>query len=212
MFSATEYYIYNPADGPKSYSIAKKQISLLNDSTNHQTIQKIIKATDANKSIPKVNILDVMEMVTLCWEDLTEETVKKCFIKFRISSKDQANTHNNLDDPFIELRSNMEKLKSLGVNVIPEELTPEEFANFDDTVVATELTLSDQSILAMVMKSRSQTKQRVMKRMATMLGKKNRRKSQGKRSLQANSQGQRLARRTTISDSIFAGFNLALIF
>ena len=150
MFSATEYYIYNLADGPKSYSIAKKQISLLNDSTNHQTIQKIIKATDANKSIPKVNILDVMEMVTLCWEDVTEETVKKCFIKFRISSKDQANTHNNLDDPFIELRSNMEKLKSLGVNVIPEELTPEEFANFDDTVVATELTLSDQSILAMV--------------------------------------------------------------
>ena len=150
MFSATEYYIYNPADGPKSYSIAKKQISLLNDSTNHQTIQKIIKATDANKSIPKVNILDVMEMVTLCWEDLTEETVKKCFIKFRISSKDQANTHNNLDDPFIELRSNMEKLKSLGVNAIPEELTPEEFENFNDTVVATELTLSDQSILAMV--------------------------------------------------------------
>ena len=150
MFSSTEYYIYNLADGPKSYSIAKKQISLLNDSTNHQTIQKIIKATDANKSIPKVNILDVMEMVTLCWEDLTEETVKKCFIKFRISSKDQANTHNNLDDPFIELRSNMEKLKSLGVNVIPEELTPEEFANFNDTVVATELTLSDQSILAMV--------------------------------------------------------------
>ena len=168
MFSATEYYIYNPADGPKSYSIAKKQISLLNDSTNHQTIQKIIKATDANKSIPKVNILDVMEMVTLCWEDLTEETVKKCFIKFRISSKDQANTHNNLDDPFIELRSNMEKLKSLGVNAIPEELTPEEFENFNDTVVATELTLSDQSILAMVMKSRSQTKQRVMKRMATI--------------------------------------------
>ena len=150
MFSATKYYIYNLADGPKSYLIAKKQISLLNDSTNHQTIQKIIKATDANKSIPKVNILDVMEMVTLCWEDVTEETVKKCFIKFRISSKDQANTHNNLDDPFIELRSNMEKLKSLGVNVIPEELTPEEFANFDDTVVATELTLSDQSILAMV--------------------------------------------------------------
>ena len=150
MFSSTEYYIYNLADGPKSYSIAKKQISLLNDSTNHQTIQKIIKATDANKSIPKVNILDVMEMVTLCWEDLTEETVKKCFIKFRISSKDQANTHNNLDDPFIELRSNMEKLKSLGVNAIPEELTPEEFENFNDTVVATELTLSDQSILAMV--------------------------------------------------------------
>ena len=87
MFSSTEYYIYNLADGPKSYSIAKKQISLLNDSTNHQTIQKIIKATDANKSIPKVNILDVMEMVTQCWEDATEETVKSVSLNFAFHLK-----------------------------------------------------------------------------------------------------------------------------
>ena len=42
----------------------------------------------------------------------------------------------------------MEKLKSLGV--IPEELTPEKYADFDDTVAATEPVLSDESILAMV--------------------------------------------------------------
>ena len=44
----------------------------------------------------------------------------------------------------------MEKLKSFGVVVIPEELTPEKYANFDDTVAATEPVLSDESILAMV--------------------------------------------------------------
>ena len=44
----------------------------------------------------------------------------------------------------------MEKLKSLGVDVIPEELTPEEYANFDDTVAATEPVLSDESTLAMI--------------------------------------------------------------
>ena len=42
----------------------------------------------------------------------------------------------------------MEKLKSLGE--IPEELTPEKYADFDDTVAATEPVLSDESILAMV--------------------------------------------------------------
>ena len=113
-------------------------------------IQQIIKAIDAIKSIPKVNILDAMKMLTVYWEDVTEETVKKCFTKSHISPKDQANTQNDLDDPFIELRNNIEKLKSLGVNEIPEELTREEFAIFDGTVASTELFVSDESILAMV--------------------------------------------------------------
>ena len=37
--------------------------------------QKIIQAIDANKSIPKVNVLDAMKMMTIYWEDVTEETV-----------------------------------------------------------------------------------------------------------------------------------------
>ena len=107
--------------------------------------QLIIKAINANKSIPKVNVLDAMKMLlTVCWEDVTEETVKKCSAKSCISTEDQASTQNELDDPFIELRSNME-LKSLGVVVIHEE-----YVNFDDTIAATEPVLSDESILAMV--------------------------------------------------------------
>ena len=112
--------------------------------------QQIIKAIDANKSIQKVNVLDAMKMHIVCWEDVTEETVKKCFAKSRISAEDQASAQNDTYDAFIELRNNMEKLKSLGVVVIPEELTPDEHANFDDTVAAAELVLSDESILAMV--------------------------------------------------------------
>ena len=112
--------------------------------------QQIIKAIDANKSIPKVNVLDAMKMLTVCWEDVTEETVKKCFAKSRISAEDQASPQNDLDDSFIELRSNMEKLKSLGVVVFPEEPSPEEYANFDDSVPATEPVLSDESIFVMV--------------------------------------------------------------
>ena len=41
-------------------------------------------------------------------------------------------------------------MKSLGAVVVPEELTPEEYANFYDTVGATEPVLSDESILAML--------------------------------------------------------------
>ena len=113
-------------------------------------IQHIIKAIDANKYISKVNIFDAMKMLTVCWENVTEETVKKCFAKSRISAKDQANAENDLDDPFIELRSNMAKLKSFGVDEIHEELTPKESVYFDDTVAATEPISSNESIFAMV--------------------------------------------------------------
>ena len=86
-------------------------------------IQQIIKAINASKSIPKVSILGAMKMLTIFWEDVIEETVKKCFSKFRISPKDQTNAQNELDDSFFELRSNMDKLKSVGIDEIPEQLT-----------------------------------------------------------------------------------------
>ena len=44
----------------------------------------------------------------------------------------------------------MEKLKCLGIDEIPEELNPEELANFNDTFAATEPILSDGSTLTMV--------------------------------------------------------------
>ena len=37
MFSTTEYYIYNSADGSRSFNITKSQVPLLNDLTNHQS-------------------------------------------------------------------------------------------------------------------------------------------------------------------------------
>ena len=91
-----------------------------------------------------------MKMLIVCCEDVTEETVKKCVAKFYISPKVYNNVQNELDDMFIELRGTMEKLKCLGIDEIPEELNPEELANFNDTFAATEPILSDGSILAMV--------------------------------------------------------------
>ena len=113
-------------------------------------IQQIIKAIDAKKSILKVNVLDAMKMLTISWENVTQETVEKCFVKSHISPQDQTSAQDDLDNPFIELRNDLEKLKSLGVDKYPEEVSPETFASFDDTVAATEPVLSDESILAMV--------------------------------------------------------------
>ena len=52
-------------------------------------IKLIIKAIDSNKDIPKINVLDAMKLLTLSWEDVTENTVQNCFAKARISNDDE---------------------------------------------------------------------------------------------------------------------------
>ena len=58
-------------------------------------IQQIIKVMNANKSVPKVNTSNATKMLTVCWEDVTEETGRKCFAIARILHKEQANTQND---------------------------------------------------------------------------------------------------------------------
>ena len=121
-------------------------------------IQQIIKAIDANKSIPKVNILGAMKMLTIFWEDVIEETVKKCFSKFRVPPKDQTNAQNELDDPFFELRSNMDKLKSVGIGKIPEQLTRKNLQISIIPLLQRDLLYLMNQSLQWCMKSRSQSK------------------------------------------------------
>lgn len=115
-------------------------------------IKLIIKAIDSNKDIPKINVLDAMKLLTLSWEDVTENTVQNCFAKARISNDDQLRAQNDLDDPFIELRSSIEELKERNSEEFLDDISPEEFTNLDDSVVATEPVLTDELIIEMVRK------------------------------------------------------------
>ena len=115
-------------------------------------IKLIIKAIDSNKDIPKINVLDAMKLLTLSWEDVTENTVQNCFAEARISNDYQLRAQNDLDDPFIELRSSIEELKERNSEEFLNDISPEEFTYLDDPVVATEPVLTDELIVEMVRK------------------------------------------------------------
>ena len=115
-------------------------------------IKLIIKAIDSNKDIPKINVLDAMKLLALSWEDVTENAVQNCFAKGRISNDDQLRAQNDLDDLFIELRSSIEQLKERNSEEFLDDISPEEFTNLDDSVVATEPVLTDELIIEMVRK------------------------------------------------------------
>ena len=115
-------------------------------------IKLIIKAIDSNKDIPKINVLDAMKLLTLSWEDVTENAVQNCFAEARISNDYQLRAQNDLDDPFIELRSSIEELKERNSEEFLNDISPEEFTYLDDPVVATEPVLTDELIVEMVRK------------------------------------------------------------
>ena len=115
-------------------------------------IKLIIKAIDSNKDIPKINVLDAMKLFMMSWEDVTENTVQNCFAKARISNDDQLRAQNDLDDPFIELRSSIEELKERNSEEFLDDISPEVFTNLDDSVVAAEPVLTDELIIEMVRK------------------------------------------------------------
>ena len=58
-------------------------------------IQQIIKAIDAQNPIPKISILDIMKMLTICSQNITKETIQKSLVKTSILLKDQNRAHDN---------------------------------------------------------------------------------------------------------------------
>ena len=56
---------------------------------------EIIRSIEVHKPIPKVSILDIMKMLTICWQNITKETNQKSLVKTSILLKDQNRAHNN---------------------------------------------------------------------------------------------------------------------
>ena len=82
-------------------------------------------------------------MLTFCWGDVTEETV-------------QSQPQIDLDDSYIELQSNMERLIFYGFDKIAAVVAPVDFANFDNSVAAAEPVLYDKLIILKVHNSKIQ--------------------------------------------------------
>ena len=88
-----------------------------------------------------------MKLLVLSWKDVTESTVQNCFAKAGIFVEERDRAENDLDDPFSELRSNLEEWEKRQEFAAPSDLSPEDFVGLDDSVVATEAALSVDGII-----------------------------------------------------------------
>ena len=81
------------------------------------------------------------------WKEVRQTTIVNCFKKAKISEKDPTIAINDEDDPFKEIDKNLIELREKEPNLVPENMTAEDFATADDAVITTSSTLTDGEIL-----------------------------------------------------------------
>ena len=86
-------------------------------------------------------------MLVSVWKEVRQTTIVNCFKKAKISEKDPTIAINDEDDPFKEIDKNLIELREKEPNLVPENMTAEDFATADDAVIRTSSTLTDEEIL-----------------------------------------------------------------
>ena len=85
---------------------------------------KIIQSVEKKKTLPKISLLQGMQMLVSAWDALSTRTIVNCFRKPRISTKSQETTIVEDDDPIRELQDKIDDLRSAQPNVIKKTLIP----------------------------------------------------------------------------------------
>ena len=99
----------------------------------------------AKKSLSKISLLDVMKMLVLAWDEITDKTIQNCFKKAGFSEIEDGDTVSS-DDPFVALNDSITQLSILEKTF--EDVTVEDVASFDDMLVSTQEPLTNKDTLA----------------------------------------------------------------
>ena len=110
--------------------------------------QRIIDAIDQGKTLPKISILQAMKQLVQAWDAVTAQTIVNCFAKSGFT--EQLN-YDIEDDPFSDLMSTVDELRSKDSSQVPADVTPETIVSVDDDAIATQPYMSDQEIVDQIL-------------------------------------------------------------
>ena len=84
------------------------------------SIKKLIEAIETKKRLPEFSILDARQMLDVAWGKFTTTTIFNCFEKAGISKEKQSEDLLYADDPFQNLREQLDKLAVYNPKFFPE--------------------------------------------------------------------------------------------
>ena len=111
-------------------------------------VRRFITSINKDNCLPKISILDGMQMLVSAWNSVPEETIVNCFRKAGISAENQTAVIADDDDPFKELQEEIDTLRTCQPDLIPEGIDANTLVEVDSEIIATQPLPSDNEILA----------------------------------------------------------------
>ena len=110
-------------------------------------VRRLCRALDKVKALPKISILQAMKILVSSWEAVSEQTIVKYFRKAGITSEAQNAAITDADDPFSDLKENLQQLHDIDPDMVPESVTPESLIDVDNEVITTAPMITDDDVL-----------------------------------------------------------------
>ena len=145
---AIKLYFLPPNTTSKTQPMDQGVIRSLKAKYRKNVVRKIIQSVEKKKTLPKILLLQGMQMLVSAWDALSTQTIVNCFRKSGISTESQETTIAEDDDPFRELQDEIDDLRSVQPNLIEEDFDATTFADVDAEVIAVQPPPSDAEIVA----------------------------------------------------------------
>ena len=110
-------------------------------------VRRLCRALDKAKALPKISILQAMKILVSSWEAVSEQTIVNYFRKAGITSEAQNAAITDADDPFSDLKENLQQLHDIDPDMVPESVTPESLIDVDNEVITTAPMITDDDVL-----------------------------------------------------------------
>ena len=111
-------------------------------------VRKIIQSVEKKKTLPKILLLQGMQMIVSAWDELSTKTIVNCFRKSGIPTEGQETAIAEDEDPFRELQDEIDDLRSVQPNLIEKDFDATTFADVDAEVITVQPPPSDAEIVA----------------------------------------------------------------
>ena len=145
---AIKLYFLPPNTTSKTQPMDQGVIRSLKAKYHKNVVRKVIQSVEKKKTLPKISLLHGMQMSVSDWDALLTQTIVNCFWESGISTESQKTAIAEDDDPFRELRDEIDDLRSVQPNLIEEDFDATTFADVDAKVMAMQPPPSDAEIVA----------------------------------------------------------------
>ena len=141
-------YFLPPNTTSKTQPMDEGVIGSLKAKYRKNVVRKIIQCVEKKKTLPKISLLQGMQMLFLAWGALSTQTIVNCIRKSGISTDSQETAIAEDDDPFRESQDEIDNLCSVQPHLIEEDLDATTFADVDTKVIAVQPPPSDAEMVS----------------------------------------------------------------